>query len=446
MITQSNEIQTEKEIENKGTSISESLSVTFDKEKADSSILFSETKNRITEIAQTTDVDANLYSRDGELIASTQSGIFNNQLLMPLANSGAWEKIVAQNYSTLKVQEKIGLLEYNSSYFAVRSPNTGELLGILELPFFNSVTDNLKSGVLANILITFTVVFILFSFFASNAIGRLTSPLRFIAKKLNATSLANNQPIEWKSDDEIGEMVKEYNRMLGNLEQSKIELARNEKEMAWREIAKQVAHEIKNPLTPMKLTLQQMERLLLQGEISKERTESSVQTLLAQVETLNGIAGSFSAFATMPSPVMTKVDLVVILQKAVALFENHTLGKVTFDKPSTTLYVNADEQLVGRIFSNIILNGLQSNRDVLVKVEVAVHHENEWSTVCIKDNGKGVSPELVDKIFLPHFSTKETGSGLGLAIAKQGIEQMGGSIRFETSPSGTSFFVKLKNS
>jgi nitrogen fixation/metabolism regulation signal transduction histidine kinase len=196
----------------------------------------------------------------------------------------------------------------------------------------------------------------------------------------------------------------------------------------------------------MKLTLQQMERLMLQGEISKEKTKNSVQTLLAQVETLDGIAGSFSAFATMPSPVMTKVDLTMVLQKAVSLYENHMLGTVAFDKPSASVYVNADEQLVGRIFSNIILNGLQSNKDGHVNVDVTIQRDSEWSTVCIKDNGKGVSAELIDKIFLPHFSTKETGSGLGLAIAKQGIEQMGGSVRFETSARGTSFFVRLKKS
>ena len=447
MITQSNEIQTEKDIESKGTSISESLSSWLDKEKSDSTLSFSETKSRIMEIAQTTGVDANLYDRNGELISSSQAGIFNNQLLMPFPDRGAWEKIVDENFSTLKVQERIGSLDYNSSYFAVRSIDSGEVIGILELPFFNSAVDNLKSGVLSNILVTFAVVFILFSFFASNAIGKLTSPLRFIAKKLNATSLANNQPIEWKSNDEIGDLVREYNRMLGNLEQSKIELARNEKEMAWREIAKQVAHEIKNPLTPMKLTLQQMERLLLEGEISKERTESFVQTLLPQVETLNGIAGSFSAFATMPSPVMTKVDLISVLRKSVSLYEDHLLGKATLEKPPTPIYVQADEQLIGRIISNIILNGLQSNKGNEVNVLVTVQQENEWSVVCINDNGGGVAPELQDKIFLPHFSTKETGSGLGLAIAKQGIEQMGGSIWFETSiGSGTSFFIKLKNS
>lgn len=446
MITQSNDIQTEKDIESKGASISESLSVVLERADRDSTVLISDLKARVEEIAQTTGVDANLYDKWGMLITSSQQGIFNSQLIMPLLNRDALEKIVKGNYNVLKLPSHIGLLEYSSSFFAIKSESNGNLLGVLELPFFNSATDSLKSSVLSNILVTFTIVFILFSFFASNAIGKLTSPLRFIARKLNATSLGNNQPIEWSANDEIGVMVKEYNRMLGNLEQSKTELARNEKERAWREIAKQVAHEIKNPLTPMKLTLQQMERTLLQGDLSKERTENSVQTLLAQVETLNGIAGSFSAFATMPSPVMEKVELTSVLQRTVALFENHSLGNVHFEKPAISIHVQADGQLLGRIFSNIILNGLQSNKERKVEVEVTIQADTEWSVVSFKDNGKGVGAEFQDKLFLPHFSTKETGSGLGLAIAKQGIEQMGGAIWFATSVDvGSSFFIKLKN-
>ncbi len=111
------------------------------------------------------------------------------------------------------------------------------------------------------------------------------------------------------------------------------------------------------------------------------------------------------------------------------------------------IHVQADEQLLGRIFSNIILNGLQSNKERKVDVEVTIQTNTEWSVVLFKDNGKGVEAEFRDKIFLPHFSTKETGSGLGLAIAKQGIEQMGGSIWLETAvDAGSSFFIQLKNS
>lgn len=444
MISQSNEVQTEKEIESKGISMGESLSSALDRTNLDSAGWISEIRTRTIEIAQATGLDANLYDGEGNLISSSQQGIFNNRLLATLVDRNAWEKIVQENYSVLKAQAKIGALEYNSSFFAIRSPKTARLLGILELPFFNSTTDNLKSSVLSNILITFSAVFILFSLLASTAIGKLTSPLRFIAKKLNATSLGENQPVEWSSNDEIGGMVKEYNRMLTNLEQSKIELARREKESAWREIAKQVAHEIKNPLTPMKLTLQQMERMLIHGELSNEKTANSVKTLLSQVDILSGIAGSFSAFATMPSPKVSSVDLNVILKRTVSLFENHLLGNVSLLEFSEVVRVLGDENLLGRIFSNIILNGLQSDKKKRIQVTVSSQVEGNWITIHFKDNGSGVPAELKDRIFLPHFSTKDTGSGLGLAIAKQGIEQMGGQIWFETSLAGTSFFIKLK--
>lgn len=445
MITLSSESQVEKEIGSTGVSISEGLSSQLEGIRGDSIAATSELRERIEEIAQASGVDASLYDKSGALIVSSQEGIFSNQLVMPLTNRAAWEKIALENYNTLNVPNQIGSLEYKSSFFAIKSERDGRLLGVLELPFFNATTESLKSNVLSNVVVTFTAVFLLFSFLASNAIGKLTSPLRFIAKKLKAVSLTNNQPIEWKTNDEIGAMVREYNRMLGNLEQSRTELARQEKESAWREIAKQVAHEIKNPLTPMKLTLQQMERTLLQGELPKEKAENSVQVLLSQIETLNGIAGSFSAFATMPSPVLAKVELVTLLGKTASLYENHSLGKVSFTSSIKSVYVQADEQLLGRIFSNIILNGLQSNKGSQVEVNVGLQMEDTFCTVSLQDNGSGISAELQDKVFLPHFSTKKTGSGLGLAIAKQGIEQMGGTISFQTTVgSGTTFFIKLK--
>ncbi|GHN03169.1 hypothetical protein WSM22_46580 [Cytophagales bacterium WSM2-2] len=445
MITVSNDTQSEREIEGKGLAIAESLSAEMEQVRSDSLNINNLIKDRVREITQATSLDVNLYSPAGEQVVSSQPAIFKNKLIMPLPARSAWEKINTENYNAVRVTSEIGALQYNNSLFAIKS-SAGKLLGILELPFFNSTTEGLKSGVISNILVTFTVVFILFSLFAANAIGKLTSPLRFIARKLNTTSLASNQPIEWTANDEIGRMVREYNRMLANLDQSKTELARKEKESAWREIAKQVAHEIKNPLTPMKLTLQQMERSMIKGELTKEKTENSVQTLLAQVETLNGIAGSFSAFATMPAPLIARVEVNSILRKTVSLFENHTLGIVSLDSKTDLIFAEGDEQLLGRIFSNIILNGLQSAKGERVKVNINVSREEKDITVTFRDNGLGIPAELKDKIFLPHFSTKETGSGLGLAIAKQGIEQMGGTIGFESSGIGTSFFIRLRAS
>jgi nitrogen fixation/metabolism regulation signal transduction histidine kinase len=239
-------------------------------------------------------------------------------------------------------------------------------------------------------------------------------------------------------------MVQEYNRMLSNLEKNKIELARSKKESAWREMAQQVAHEIKNPLTPMKLTLQQLEMLMHGGSFPKEKAESAVKNLLVQLEILNEIATSFSSFARMPAPILHRTDINRLVEKAVALHANHPLGKVSLKSSATPLFVMGDDQLLSRIFSNLILNALQSGRDndgVLVEVTVTQSEGN--AVISFRDNGRGIDESLRDKVFMPHFTTKQSGSGLGLAISRQGIEQSGGSIWFETSSTGTVFFVAL---
>ena len=446
MISLSDDIQVEKEIREKGIQITESMSDLL--MESDTSTNLHDLQIKVTEIAQASSVDANVYAPSGKLLASSQPTIFNSQLVMPLPNREAWEKIAREKFNIVQARCNIGALDYNSLFFAIKASGKNHIDGILELPFLKSNSESTKVSVLNNILVTFVIVFIAFSFFAFNAIDKLTFPLRFIAKKLKTTSLGENQPIEWKANDEIGLMVKEYNRMLDNLEQNKIDLARNQKESAWREIAQQVAHEIKNPLTPMKLTLQQMELSAANEPMDQERTKKSIRTMLEQVDVLNGIAGSFSAFATMPAPVLAKVDITLLLNRTVALFENETNAVIEFKQPSTSLFAMGDAQLLGRIFSNIILNALQSGaNEKKIILDVVAEEEGDWCFVSFRDNGLGIAQELRDKIFLPHFSTKNTGSGLGLAIAKQGIEQMGGAIWFETTMGqGTTFFVKLKSS
>ncbi|MGC4022447.1 MAG: ATP-binding protein [Cyclobacteriaceae bacterium] len=440
MINQSNESKYEEEIQEKGQKITESLGTIM----SINQVHASELKNKLLDLSETLGAEMNLFNSKGELIASSQPAIFRSQLAMPMINSMAWERINEKKFYYLNVPCQIGQLSYNSSFFAIKSKKTGNLLGILELPFFEPTSDSLKANVFSNVVVTFTSVFILFSFVSILALDKLTAPLRFIAKKLKATFLTNNKPIEWSTNDEIGLLVKEYNRMLDNLEQSKTELARREKENAWREIAQQVAHEIKNPLTPMKLTLQQLEYLIANGNLTKDKTNQSIQTLLSQVETLNQIATAFSSFATMPAPELVKVDVVDLLKTTSALFQNNSQGDLYFHSEESSIEVLGDQKLLGRIFSNIILNGLQSGeKNAKVRIDISVKIKNGESLVTIADNGIGIPPELSDKIFLPHFSTKQTGSGLGLAIAKQGIGQMGGEIWFETSDKGTRFYIRL---
>jgi two-component system, NtrC family, nitrogen regulation sensor histidine kinase NtrY len=247
----------------------------------------------------------------------------------------------------------------------------------------------------------------------------------------------------WKTDDEIGLMVKEYNQMLYSLSESKAELEQTQRERAWREIAQQVAHEIKNPLTPMKLTLQQLERSLEAGNAGPEKVNKAVSSLLAQVNTLNEIASSFSAFAKMPEPVMKELELMSLLKRVTDL-HSHS-GEIRLEVARREFLVKGDEQLLGRTFSNLILNALQAARPgeparVVIRAEV----NGNKALLQFIDNGKGISADVAERIFVPHFTTKKSGSGLGLAISRQAIEQMHGRIWFETTPGkGTTFFIEL---
>ena len=406
--------------------------------------------NELSQIARFSESDINLFSTTGRLISTSQPTIYENELLSEYINPRALAIIKEKNNNKVILEEKVGSLFYKSAYIGVKSFETGELMGIVSIPFFESqyeLEDEIID-ILTNIMNVFTFIFIIIlivSYFASKA---LTYPLKYITQKIKKTSLsAYNEPLVWKTNDEIGLLVGEYNRMLENLEQSKLALSKTEKESAWREMAKQVAHEIKNPLTPMKLTLQHLQRLLNDDKEShKETLDRSFQTLLGQIETLSDIATSFSSFAKMPVPKQEPFELISVLKRTVNLFQNEEKAVVHFSTPQETVNVEGDQQLMGRIFSNLIINGIQSvpskrTAEINIRIEFP---EPGQVRILIADNGEGIDPAIQDKIFVPNFSTKYAGSGIGLAIAKRGIEHAGGSIQFETiSGKGTTFIIDL---
>lgn len=401
-------------------------------------------ENEFKNVTTLSGLDANLYATSGILSATSQPLIFENQMHSSYLDPAVFRRMKRGEASFVST-DRVGSLEFYVAYSKVLSPDTGEIVGILGVPFFQS-GESLKQmqiTVLANIISIFTLIFIVLLIISFFVTKWLTAPLSMITRTFGRISLTKtNEPLEWKSDDEIGLMVREYNHMLDTLSQSKRELEKNQREKAWREIAQQVAHEIKNPLTPMKLTLQQLERSLRQNDQRDEKLERTVQSLLSQINSLDELASSFSSFAKMPEPVMKPVELVSLLSRLVNLHAQE--GSVSLATSVESAPIFADDQLLGRILSNIILNGIQSvpkNKSPEIGVTLEVHAP--YFTVSITDNGSGIDAELVDKIFLPHFTTKRTGSGLGLAITRQGIEQMGGRISFKTSTSGTTFRVDL---
>jgi len=402
-------------------------------------------QNQVTDLATLANVDVNVYGSEGYLLATSQPLIFENDLLSHYLSPTALKAIRGGEPQFVETG-KVGTLTFFVSYAALQSPLSGELIGVVGIPFFRSgiSLEKMKINILVNTLNIFTIIFIalvVLSYFVSKW---LTFPLEFITQSLRRTSLTKmNQPLVWKSDDEIGIMVKEYNQMLYNLSESKAELEQSQRERTWREIAQQVAHEIKNPLTPMKLTLQQLERLIKSGAPSEEKTEKAVLSLLTQVDTLNDIASSFSSFAKMPEPVIQTLDLVSLLQRIVDLHAQS--GTIVFKSNHKSILIAGDEQLLGRTFSNLILNAFQAAKpgealSVHILLEVQYHRVQ----ILFQDNGKGIEPVVADRIFFPHFTTKKSGSGLGLAIAKKAIEQMNGRIWFETEVGkGTTFYIEL---
>ena len=405
-------------------------------------------ENQLTDLAKSTKLDANVYNAKGELLATSQPQIFENNLVSTFINADALRNI-RRGENVMIETEHVGKLEYSVSYAALKAPLTGELIGILGIPFFQSghLMEKVQINILANILNIFALIFIalvILSYFVSLW---LTFPLKFITQSLQRTSLTKiNQPLKWKADDEIGLMVKEYNQMLFKLSESKAELEQTQRERTWREIAQQVAHEIKNPLTPMKLTLQQLQRSLQGATHTPEKTEKAVSSLLSQVDTLNDIASSFSTFAKMPEPVIQRLELVSLVRRIVLLHSQS--GDLVFITSVKEAFIQGDEQLLGRTFSNIILNAFQSampGRQQLLRIEL--EKRNSRYFLIFQDNGKGIEAHIAERIFLSHFSTKKSGSGLGLAIAKQAIEQMEGRIWFDTvAGQGTTFFIELPES
>ena len=325
-------------------------------------------------------------------------------------------------------------------------------VSIVYFPFryFSRIKSSINSFIKNNLLIILLIIilFLLAIVIAVVISGKITKPLRLIQKKFREIELGKkNEPISYESQDEIGSLVKEYNRMVAELSKSAELLAKSERESAWREMAKQIAHEIKNPLTPMKLSVQHLQKAWKDKAPNWDEHLSRVsKTLIKQIDTLSAIATGFSNFAQIPKANNEVVDSIVIIKNSVNLFEDTKNIKVTIDlHQNKRVNVFADKEQLLQVFNNLIKNAIQAipdNVEGLIKIELFTS-ENTLK-VKVVDNGKGISDELKDKLFTPNFTTKTSGMGLGLTIAKNIVENANGTIWFETEiGKGTTFFVEL---
>jgi signal transduction histidine kinase len=398
-------------------------------------------------VAQLSKTDVTIYDLTGAMLLATQPRIFSEQLMSRWADRNAWHAIALDGQPVFVQEEKIGSLPFNHVYAPLRHPKTNVLLGAVSVPYFDSqkFVEASQRRLLVVILITFVVTVLIFFVVTRYLLSSLLMPLRMMARTLRETSLnEENRQVKWAARDEIGLMINSYNRMVENLKQSTQALLRSEKESVWREMAQRVAHEIKNPLTPMKLILQRLELSLARGERVAHSAEL-VKTLLNQIDILNGIASSFSAFARLPVPALQPVDVNAVARQVAQLHNQPGVALKVRQFYSEPAWVHADEALMVRIMSNLVLNSVQaasSSRPLVI--EIAISHNGEFYQIEIADNGNGMNPEQQHRAFEAHFTTKQDGSGLGLAIAKHGIEQFGGKIWLTSQEGvGTTFYIVL---
>ena len=336
--------------------------------------------------------------------------------------------------------------KFQSSY-SVLKDDLGKKYAILFFPYFQDVSFaeselNVSLSTLYQIYFIMLVVAIVLAYFISRFVTRSIETIRL--KIGQAGLLKKNEKIYLKNaTKEIDSLVNSYNKMIDDLDDSVQRLAKTEREQAWQEMAKQVAHEIKNPLTPMRLTVQSFQKNSGIDSIDEKiKINDFCQTLIEQIDTMSNVATSFSDFATLPKTQLEKTDIVDATKKAVEIFEQNN---ITFKTSGDNIFVKLDKEQWIRVMTNLIKNSIQAiphDRDPDILVQIS---ENSKSVkILVSDNGQGVSKSNRDKIFEPKFTTKSDGMGLGLGIVKNIISSHRGKISYKSkSNKGTDFTITL---
>jgi len=405
------------------------------------------TRFALERVAASANASFNVFGREGLLFYTSQPGIYQQGLQAPLMDRNALRALTVGQQTVFDQTERIGELDYLSAYEPLRNAQN-TIIGYLNIPFYDRETE-LKEDIsdfLVALINLYVFLFSLALLIAFAISGRITAPLQLLQENLRETRLGQLKPLEWRSRDEFGELIDSYNRMLDQLQRSAEKLASSEREGAWREMARQVAHEIKNPLTPMKLGIQHLQRSLQEdGPDRSERINRICNTLVEQIDTLAGIAGAFSDFARLPGPDMGILNLIPILENTIALYSNDQKAKITLGAHPNTCMVSGDKDQLLRIFGNLVKNSMQAIPEHQIgQINVSVMDEEDFLTVGIADNGSGIPIEQQKQLFIPNFTTKTGGTGLGLVMVKAMTEGMGGDVRFVTeSGKGTTFFIRL---
>jgi two-component system nitrogen regulation sensor histidine kinase NtrY len=403
-------------------------------------------KDKIHELSDIHNLEINIYSLDGKLLKSSKSSFSVDSTTPPIPKYivKLVQSSLEKRYVDITNSEGV---KNRSSYSQIKDDKF-KPLGILNLPYVED--DSFYENEIQEFLIKLSqvyffmliIAFALAYFLASY----ITSSLKTISDKLNETNLnQKNEKIEIEANSkEINLLISAYNKMVDKLEESANRLAQSEREQAWREMAKQVAHEIKNPLTPMRLTVQSFQRKFDATDPTlKQKLDDYSKTLIQQIDTMSSVASAFSNFASMPAQQNETLNVVSVVEITLDIFNE---DYIRFNSEESEIESVMDRAQLIRVITNLVKNAIQAipetseNKEIIVSIKK--EHKNVLITV--SDNGIGIESNNIERIFEPKFTTKNSGMGLGLGIIKNIIENYKGTITFETKiGAGTTFTVSL---
>lgn len=385
--------------------------------------------------------DIHLYDLKGQLLATSAPELFQKGLVSTLMSPEPY----FSSDSLGLYYEQIGEMRYLAGYIPFVGENA-QPVGYISVPLFISEIEMHReiNGFLARLL-PLCIVLLLLTIAVSFLLARgLTSPLNQLSAKMSHFRLGNtDNHIDYPYQDELGDLVRNYNAMVDQVENATAQLAKSERESAWRTMARQIAHEINNLLTPIKLNIQQLQRMKGTERFDAyfDRTATS---LVTAIDNLSHMAASFSTFAKMPEVVASPTDIAQRLSAVITLLRsNPEQVSIRYVGADAGVIALADPEQIAQVFTNILRNAIQAAATDIIVI-LNQNYSDSQIEVSISDNGSGIAPEDQPKIFAPNFTTKSTGTGLGLAISKNIIEASGGTIRFESSPKGTIFYIYLQ--
>ena len=405
-------------------------------------------QNMLRKISAIFHTDLNVYNNKGLLVASSRPKIFDLGLISEQMNPVALTELQSKNKSSFSHSEDIGKLSFISSYLPIYNEKRKEI-GYVNLQHFgqqqeyeNQIETFVTS--IINVFILLLALSVIIGLMVSNW---LIEPLIVLKKHMaNIQFGKENKHIKYQQKDEIGAIVQAYNDKLDELKITAQKLASTEREMAWREMAQQIAHEIKNPLTPMKLSIQHLLRSYdPKNEAGEKQLNRVLHSIIEQIDGLTRIANEFSNFAKMPEAIFQRENMVELIEKVLDLYENEGQISFQFEKPNEAIFVNVDRNLWTQVMVNLLQNAQQALSGIEKgKIHITISVVDHQCFIEVIDNGCGISEEETERIFTPHFTTKSSGSGIGLSLVKQIVEKHGGIISFESNINkGTTFRLEL---